>query len=179
MDAVLEYMINKEWKKDYKYERKIHLLKLAKEGIDGDNISNKIGSMLICSQVVEQFLKEVILCSVAYIKAEIWPSEIELSLDFEKATFGNLITMFKRFAVKTHHRDEIVLKLKELNTLRNEVVHKLFDIEDIEVLGEILNGYYDSAFDTISMLSKYYGEVCWYLNDLDNRVEFDSLCDDV
>ncbi|MDF2866214.1 MAG: hypothetical protein K0R72_1032 [Clostridia bacterium] len=175
MDTVLEYMINKEWEKDYKAKRKIYLINLAEKSKREKDISNKIGSMLIYNQVIEQILKEVIICSVGYIKAEIWPSSIQLDINLDRATFGVLIEYFKQYAVKEYNRDIILEYLQKLNIERNKVVHKLFDIEDIRKLSKQLNEYGDLAYELIILLNEYYDQICWRLYDLNDRVDFESL----
>ena len=174
-DEVLEYMINKEWEKESKIERKYYLLEIAQNSKNSEELSNKIGGMLIFNQITEQLLKEAIICSIAYIKAEIWPTSVQFDLQISKATFGKLIEYFKQFAIKKYNREILMKYLEKLNHGRNEVVHNLFDIEDTEVLKEKLNKYDELSEEVIVLLIEYYNAICDDLYDLDNRVNFESL----
>ena len=58
-----------------------------------------MGALLIWQQVLEQFLKEIIEISIGYIKAEIWPTKIDLKVDFERKTFGQIIADYENFSL--------------------------------------------------------------------------------
>jgi hypothetical protein len=178
MSAVLDFMINKEWEKDYKVDRKLYLIDLAKKSFEEKDISKKIGGMLIYNQVVEQLLKEVIICSIGYIKAEIYPSSIKMEINLDKSTFGKLIEYFNQYAVKEYNRDIIEKYLKMLNEDRNKVVHKLFDIKNIDKLEKDLDNYSELAYEVIILLNEYYDQICWRLYDLDERVDFSSFSEE-
>ena len=75
------------------------------------------------------------------IKAEIWPADVDLSFDFSKSTFGELIRSFKRFAMIEFNRDIIIEYLTKYNKKRNDVVHHLFEIENISALSVELDEY--------------------------------------
>ena len=74
-----------------KKKEKKYLFKLAKQSKTQTEVSHKIGGMLIYNQLIEEFLKDITELSVIYIKAEIWPADVPLKLDFSKLTFGKLI----------------------------------------------------------------------------------------
>ena len=137
-DEVLEYMINKMWLNESKLERKYYLFEIAKESKNSEELSTRIGGVLIFNQITEQLLKEVIMCSIAYVKAEIWPTDIELKIKIQRATFGKLIDYFKQFTIKKYNREVLIESLMRLNKNRNEIVHKLFDIENSEILKNYL-----------------------------------------
>ena len=84
--------------------------------------------------LIEEFLKDITELSVNYIKAEIWPADVCLKLDFSKMTFGKLINEFKQYATIEHNREILLNYLQKYNLKRNEVVHHLFGIEDLEKL---------------------------------------------
>ena len=177
MDEVIKFMINRDWEKDYKQERKIYLLNIAKECENSEKIADTIGGILIYNQLVEQFLKETIICSISYIKAEIWPSSVQMNLDFDKATFGVLIEYFKQFAVKEYNRDVILKYLKDIKKTRNDTVHRLFEIKDIKNLKNELNDYYGKSFELVMLLNEYYNEICWKLDDLSERIDWNDFCE--
>ncbi len=174
-DEVIEYMINREWEKESKIERKRFLFNIAKESKDSEEISQKIGGMLIFNQIAEQLLKEVIICSIGYLKAEIWPTSIEFNLQLTKCTFGKLIEYFKQLTIKEYNREILIECLEKLNKNRNDMVHKLFDIENIDVLKKKLNEYDELSEETIELLLEYYNAICERLIELDGRVDFKSL----
>ncbi len=175
MSETINFMINKEWKKDYKRERKNFLLTIAKKCENSDEISDIIGGMLIYNQLIEQLLKEIIICSIQYIKAEIWPTSVRMNLNFDKATFGTLIEYFKQFAVEEYNYDVITKHLNSIKKTRNNVVHHLFDIPDIENIKYELKEYYDKSYKLVLLLNKYYDQISYNLHDLENRVEWNKL----
>ena len=128
MDEVLAFMVNKEWEKDEKEERKLYLLKIARDSSKCDDSTQKIGGMLIYNQIIEQLLKEIIIGSIAYVKAEIWPAEVKMNFNFNKMPLGNLINSFEQYATKEHNREIIIKYLREYSEKRNVVVHNLFGV---------------------------------------------------
>lgn len=105
MDETVKYMIERRWANDEKSERKIYLFKLAQKSKAQEDILNKIGGMLIYNQLIEEFLKDIVFLSVNYIKVEIWPTSAQMSFDFSKSTFGELINAFKQYATIEHNRN--------------------------------------------------------------------------
>lgn len=174
-DEVLEYMANKEWQKESKIEGKNNLFRMAKESKKSEKLSNKIGGMLIYNQIIEQLLKEIIVCSIAYIKAEIWPTSVKLDVCVSKLTFGKLIEYFKKFVIKKYNREILIKYLEQLNNCRNEIVHKLFDFNEINQINLKLDEYGDLSDEVINLLLEYYNVISEELNDLDKRVNFESL----
>ncbi len=175
MDEVINFMINKDWEKDYKRERKIFLLNIATECEKSDKTADVIGGILIYNQLIEQLLKETIICSIGYIKAEIWPASVQMNLSFDKATFGTLIEYFKQFAIKEYNRDVILKYLKDIKKMRNDVVHNLFDVPDIKNIKNGLKDYYGKSYELFMLLNEYYDQICWNLYDLSDRVDWDDL----
>ena len=175
MDEIVEYMVNRKWADDVKADRKIFLFQLAKQSKISQDISGKIGAMLIYNQVIEQFLEDIIELSVFYIKAEIWPASFSLKLDFEKVTFGKMIEFFKQYATIEYNREIILSYLKRYNTKRNQVVHKLFDVEDLEKLSKDLDEYAVLAEEIVYLLVEYDNQVCEKFCDLERRVDFSDF----
>ena len=120
---------------------------------------------------------DVIELSVFYIKAEIWPASVLLKVDFNKVTFGKMIELFKQYATIEYNRDALLCDLKEYNKKRNEVVHNLFYIEDLEELSKELDEYAELAKEIILLLLEYDNAVCEKFCDLDNRVDFKCFVD--
>lgn len=174
-DEVLEYMVNKEWTKESKIEGKLYLFRMAQESIKSDKLQNKIGGVLIINQVIEQLLREIIIASLSYVRAEIWPTNIELNIQTSKATFGKLIEYFKKFAIKKYNREVLIKDLEELNINRNKLVHNLFDIKDESNLKKELEKYEEISDELIQLLFEYYNAISEELFDLDDRVEFESF----
>lgn len=104
MDEVLAFMVNKDWEKDEKASRKVYLHKIARESSKSDVPAQKIGGMLIYNQIIEQLLREIVIGSIAYVKAEIWPAEVQLDFKFNKMPLGNLISSFEQYATKETNR---------------------------------------------------------------------------
>lgn len=178
MDAIVKYMIERKWANDEKSDRKKYLFKLAQQSKKQVEISHKIGGMLIYNQLIEEFLKDIIELSINYIKAEIWPADVSLKVDFTKLTFGKLINEFKQYATIEHNREILLDYLKKYNFKRNEVVHNLFEIEDMDKLAKELDGYALLADEIVFLLLEYDNSVCEKFCDLDNRVDFNDFADD-
>lgn len=174
MDPVHGYLLNQEWKKDEKMKRKQELLKLAKDSFVAKDVSRKIGGVLIYNQVVEELLKEVILCSASCIKVQIHPNVFTPDINFEKSTFGYLIKLFKQYAIYNNGRDNLLTHLKILNEERNVIVHELFELnfEELEVK---LDHYSQVVVDVITKLMSYYQEICEELNAISERIDFEVV----
>ena len=177
MEDIITYMADGKWKDDIKGDRKSFLLKLAKDSATNADVASKIGSMLIYNQLLEEYLKDIVEYSAYYIKAEIWPADVDLSFDFSKTTFGDLIRSFKRFAMKEYNRDIILANLTKYNKKRNEVVHHLFGIEDISALAVELDEYAEIAEELFYLLLEYDNCICEKFCDLSNRVDFRDFLD--
>ena len=178
MDAIVKYMIERKWANDEKSDRKKYLFKLAQQSKNQVEISHKIGGMLIYNQLIEEFLKDIIELSINYIKAEIWPADVSLKVDFTKLTFGKLISEFKQYATIEHNREILLDYLKKYNLKRNEVVHNLFEIEDMDKLVKELDEYALLADEIVFLLLEYDNSVCEKFCDLDRRVDFNDFADD-
>ncbi len=72
----------------------MNLVRMAQSNMKSNKLENKIGGVLILNQIIEQLLREVIISSITYKKEEIWPSEVELTIQTSKATLGKLIDFF-------------------------------------------------------------------------------------
>lgn len=177
MDEIVGYMINREWANESKVDRKTYLIRLAMESKISRDISAKIGAMLIYNQVIEQFMIDIIELSIYYIKAEIWPASVSLKIDFDRTTFGKMIELFKQYATVEYNRDVLLSDLKKYCKKRNEVVHNLFDIEDLDLLANELDEYAGLAEEILHLLIEYDNQVCEKFCDLENRVDFYQLAE--
>lgn len=113
--------------------------------------------------------------SVNYIKAEIWPASFALKIDHERASFGKIIDYFKQYATIEYNRDILLDYLVKYKKKRNEVVHKLFDIADMEHLAAELDNYSLLADEILKLLIEYDNQVCEKFCDLERRVNFNVL----
>ena len=68
--------------------------------------------------------------------------------------------------------------LKKYNLKRNEVVHNLFEIEDMDKLAKELDEYALLADEIVFLLLEYDNSVCEKFCDLDRRVDFNDFADD-
>lgn len=175
MENILEYMLQRKWSVDGKCARKRYLHKLARQSKDDPDIATKIGGMLIYNQVIEQYLQDIVDMSIHYIKAEIYPVQISLDVELDKATFGKVIEYFTQYATVESNRELILSHLKKFNIKRNQVVHDLFDIHDLNKLAQELDKYAALADEIIGLLSKYDDQVCENFMQLEKRVNFRRL----
>ena len=149
-----------------------YLHQLAQESKHDPDISSKIGGILIYNQMIEQFLADIVRMSIYYIKAQIWPVEVELDVDLDKSTFGKVIEYFKQYATVEPNRDKILADLKKFNTKRNQVVHDLFDIENLSNLARELDEYADLADEILKMLMAYETQVRNNFCQLNDQMDF-------
>ena len=170
---VPEYMSHRRWIKEEKVQRMHYLHHLAQKS-KKDDISGKIGGMLIYNQIIEQFLTDIVEMSIHYIKAEIWPVQVSLDIELDKATFGKMIDYFTQFATVEPNRELILSHLKKHNTKRNQVVHDLFDIQNLNRLAVELDEYAELADEIITLLMEYHRQVCDNFCALHKRVNFDK-----
>lgn len=158
--CISDYMRNQNWQADQKKGRRRYLHRLAQQSRNDPDIASKIGGMLIYNQVIEELLTSIVEMSINYIKAEIWPVSVSLEMDLEKATFGKIIEYFTQFATVEPNRELILSHLKKFNIKRNQVVHDLFDIEDLSKLGQELDEYARLADEILRLLTDYEEQVC-------------------
>lgn len=165
----MDYITCKKWNTRQNSDRIRYLHRLAKDSKYDRDISGKIGGMLIYNQIIEQILVNIIEMSIFYVKAEIWPVSVSFDVELDKATFGKMIEYFRQFATIEENRDQILSYLRKYNTKRNQVVHDLFDIEDLQQLARELNEYAELADEIIALLRGYSQQVCDNFTDLDAR----------
>jgi len=173
--SVIEYMVQRKWALDLKTERKRYLFRLARESKNDPDIASKIGGMLIYNQVIEQFLEDIVDMSIHYIKADLWPVQVEMDVGSDSATFGKVIDLFRQHALVCPDREEILSALRKFNSKRNQVVHDLFDIRDLHKLGQELDEYDDLAGTIIRLLLKYEESIDSKFRELELRVDFSKL----
>ena len=154
------YIRNRKWAAEKKTGRKMYLFQLAQQSKSDPDFAGKIGGILIYNQVIEQFLVDIVEMSIYYIKASLWPVTVELDVELDKATFGKVIDYFRQFSTIEPNRDKILSYLKKFNTKRNQVVHDLFDVEDLRKLYDELSDYARLADEIILLLDKYDDHVC-------------------
>ena len=171
-DSIVTYMINRGWLVDQKTERKRYLHKLARQSKFDKDIASKIGGMLIYNQFIEQHLTDIVDMSIHFIKAETWPVAVSLDVELDKSTFGKIIEYFKQFATFEPNRELILTYLKKFNIKRNQVVHDLFDVQDLQNLAQELDDYAELADEIIDLLTAYDKQVCDNFVQLEKRVNF-------
>ena len=101
--------------------------------------------------------------------------EYYLKKYFTKKQLEKLNEIIKIFTIKEYNREILIECLEKLNKNRNDMVHKLFDIENIDVLKKKLNEYDELSEEAIELLLEYYNAICERLIKLDGRVDFKSL----
>jgi hypothetical protein len=172
MADIVEYMVKRHWAVDQKSQRKRYLHKLARKSRTDPDVASKIGGMLIYNQVIEQYLFDIVDMSIHYIKAEIYPVQIALDVELDKATFGKVIDYFTQYATMEPNRDLILSHLKKFNSKRNQVVHDLFDIRDMDTLGRELDKYAALADEIIELLAKYDDQIYDNFSRLEQKMDF-------
>ncbi len=172
---IFEMMANPSWWIDKQKKRKLVLLASARTTRWNSSISKKMGALLIWQQVLEQFLKEIIEISIGYIKAEIWPTKIDLKVDFERKTFGQIIADYENFSLDFKNKQKTLDKLRMVNKNRNEIVHKIFNIDDLVKLEEYFASNFKEYENLLTLLLDHYTEICYYLEDLKKRVDWDDF----
>ena len=172
---IFESMKNKEWWIDKFKARKLELISSCRRISSNSSISRKIGGLLLWQQVIEQFLIEIIQISLTYVKAEIWPTKIDLKIDYDRKTFGQIIDMYKNYSVDYEDRPKIIGYLKTINDNRRMVTHKMFNVEDLEELENLFKSSYDIHEDLLQLLLNHYILIGDNLEELNDRVDFEHL----
>lgn len=177
MDKIVEYMVHERWKTDVKIERKLELWNIAKESKKDVDVSHKIGGLLIYNQLIDEFLKDIVEYSIFYIKAEIWPASFALEIDFSRKTFGQNIELFKQYATIEYNRDILIKYLEKFNKKRNQVVHNIFVVEDMQNLKTEIDEHLELAEEIVALLVEYDNCICEKFIDLSRRVDFKDFVD--
>ncbi len=155
-----DYIARRQWTQEPQSRRRVFMHRLAQESRQDKDFAGKIGGILIYNQVIEHYLEDIITTSLYYIKAKIWPVAVNLDVDLDSATFGKVIEYFREFATVQENRELILSHLKKFNIKRNQVVHTLFDVEDLRRLYEELEEYAGLADEIIDLLEAYDRKVC-------------------
>lgn len=171
----ISYLKNRKWAVYQQSKRKLFLFRVAQRSKSDPDLAGKIGGILIYNQVIEQFLVDIVEMSIYYIKAKIWPVAVSLDVELDKATFGKVIEYFRQYGTVEPNRDRILTMLKQFNTKRNQVVHDLFDVEDLHQLSRELGTYADLADDIVELLDAYDNEVCRNFSQLEKEKDLKKL----
>lgn len=176
---ILEMMNNPTWWFDKQKKRKLELLRSARRVRKTSSISAKMGGVLIWQQVLEQFLKEIILTSISYIKAEIWPTKIDFKVDFDRKTFGQLINDYENFSLDYKDKNKILTKLRFVNDNRNKIVHKIFNIANMIDLEDYFKSNFKTYEELLPLILDHYCDIGECLEDLKKRVHWEDFLDEL
>lgn len=176
---IFEDMKNKEWWLDKFKARKIELIKSCRKTNLNSSISRKIGGLLLWQQVVEQFLKEINQISITYVKSEIWPTKIDLKIDYERTTFGQVINIYKNHSIDYEDRPKIIQYLQTINDNRRIITHKMFEVENLEDLENVFESSYNIHEELLQLLLDHYILICNKLEELKTRVDWDNLLNEL
>ena len=166
------YIRERKWAIDQNTDRKMFLFRIAKRSAENQDFAAKIGGILIYNQVIEQFLADIIEMSIYYIKAAALPVQIKLEAELDKATFGKMIESFRQYAIVTSNQEKILSYLKKFNIKRNQIVHDLFDVEDLGQLYRELTAYSELADEIILLLDEYDNQICKHFCQLEQQIDF-------
>lgn len=172
---IFESMKNKDWWIDKLKARKIELIKSCRRINSNSSISRKIGGLLLWQQVIEQFLKEINQISITYVKSEIWPTKIDLKIDYERKTFGQVIDIYKNYSIDYEDRPKIISLLKTINDNRRTITHKMFEVEDLEDLENVFESSYEIHEELLQLLLDHYILIGNKLEELKTRVNWEDL----
>ena len=172
---IFEDMNNKEWWIDKFKARKIELLRDSRRISSTSSFTRKVGGLLLWQQVIEQFLKEIIQISITYIKAEIWPAKVDLKINYDTKAFGQIIQLYKNYSIDYEDMPEIIGYLNQINNNRNKIVHKMFEVEDLNSLEDSFEESYNIHEDLLQLLLDHYILIGDNLEDLKSRVDWENL----
>ena len=156
MDLIKEHIKNEEWIFDPKEDKKMYFFKIAEKCSKSNRIEDLVSGTLIYNQLIEQSLVETIILSIIYVKARIWPKNVKLNLDFDKATFGKQIDYFEKYSIEEYNREINIKYLKDILKIRNKVIHHLFDISNFK---NELEEYFEKANQLFMLLIEYYNAI--------------------
>ncbi len=174
-DPVIKYMVERDWEKDKLHRQKIEALSVIKDISHDSDILKKIGAVLLIQQIYEQLLKEILTASFAYIKAELWPTEVDFKLNWDNKTLGALINLFNDNSIKLKYKSMLHKLLLDHNNIRNKIVHNLFLKESLSDVNPQIDRILFEFPDVIAMLLDYYDDICFKFYDLNERVDFSQL----
>ena len=169
------YIRERKWAVDQNTDRKMFLFRIAKKSAENQDFAGKIGGILIYNQVIEQFLADIIEMSIYYLKAAALPAQINLEAELDKATFGKMIESFRQYAITTPSQEKILSYLRKFNTKRNQIVHDLFDVEDLGQLYRELTAYSELADEIILLLDEYDNQICKCFCQLEQQTGFSKF----
>lgn len=174
-EDIVDYMVNKKWENCEFESQKLKVLSLLRNINPNEDIVVKLGKVLLCIQMEELLLKEAIIISNNYIRAEIWPSKVDLNINLNDKTFGGLITYFKNNSIEDDNKSTLIKVLYRQNNLRNHVIHKLFENKNLNLLNKRIDRIIMEFEFVLAVLLEYYNTVCWKLYDLSERVDFSQF----
>ena len=172
VDSIIDFMVNKKWENDNLSDKKDRIISLLKNISPQSDITTKLGGVLLSIQFEEQLLKEAIQISNNYIRAEIYPSKVDLTIDLDEKTFGSLITYFQNNSVDFDGKKNLINLLNIHNKMRNKIVHRLFQAKDLKLIEKDADRINIEFIDVVTMLLDYYDKVCFNLYDLSERADF-------
>ncbi|MES9851048.1 MAG: hypothetical protein ABW170_04365 [Candidatus Thiodiazotropha sp. L084R] len=124
------------------------LNEIADESFNKHTVEGYLAALLIYHQLCEEMAKLLIEDSRFFIKASIYPSEIDFSPS-NKTMFGRTIEQLKE-TVDFNERDLFIQKCQNFNQVRNSLAHgltKQTSIDDIKMKLEMIKKIFDEIFE--------------------------------
>lgn len=156
------------------------LFDIAFDAYDQKTSYGYIASVLIWHQIIEHLTVHLIELSYLYIKAEIWPTRINLEFDSSKSQmFGKYEELLNK-TIEFRDKQEFIRYAHNFNTLRIQFVHKLALLKNeksIEKIAEKAKFLFTQKilFSYQNSVKNLYAK----LEDLNNRVDFNELVSDM
>lgn len=107
----------------------------------------KFGIALLQNQMIEEYLRNLIIFSNS-------KNGIKTKIDLE-VTFGKLITIFDQYVIKSEEYEKLHELLKECKSLRNLLIHNIFEIEYFFDIVELLDSYINIEENILNQIDKY------------------------
>lgn len=148
MDFIDQIFDSENWPGFDSPEHLNDLNQLADESFEKHTIEGYLAALFIYHQLCEEMAKLLIEDSRFFIKASIYPAEIEFSSD-NKIMFGRTIGQLKE-AIDFDKKELFIQKCHSFNQVRNSLAHgltKQTSIDDVKIKLEKIKEIFDGIFE--------------------------------
>ena len=96
-----------------------------------------------------------------------------------KKTFGSIINSYDTFSIDFKDRQYIIDILMTINKNRNKIVHRIFEIEQLEGSEEYFKYNFNNYQSLLELLIDHYIHIGHLLEDLKERVNWEDFLEEI
>jgi hypothetical protein len=145
--SFLDQIVNHNWPSFDSPEHLNELDEIASDAFNKHTIEGYLAALLIYHQLCEEMINLLVEDSKFFIKAAIYPAEINFSAK-DKIMFGRALQDLRE-SIEFGGKKEFVEKCTELNRIRNGIVHNLTkktSLDDVKRSLQKVQKLYESIF---------------------------------